>query len=200
MHELFEHDPREAARLLQAAGHEDLTFTLEAPLTQPLRGLAQLITRQLSEAGVTAVLDLVDHSRLQTDLGQGDFQAILFELEPVRSPDLGLRLHVSGGLSGVSPWGYSNPVYDDAVRDVLAAIDPGQRAEGARAAQRLLLDDVPAMLPLPEPVERIAIAESVGGYAYDAYDFNERGLAHLWHVDTGSASVPPQPVAAGGAL
>ncbi|MYE31529.1 MAG: ABC transporter substrate-binding protein [Chloroflexi bacterium] len=200
LHELFEHDPREAARLLQAAGHEDLTFTLEAPLTQPLRGLAQLIARQLGEAGVTAVLDLVDHSRLQTDLGQGDFQAILFELEPVRSPDLGLRLHVSGGLSGVSPWGYSNPVYDDAVRDVLAAIDPGKRAEGARAAQRLLLDDVPAMLPLPEPVERIAIAESVGGYAYDAYDFNERGLAHLWHVDTGSASAPHRPVAAGGAL
>lgn len=200
LHDLFQHDPRDAARLLQAAGHEELTFTLEAPLTQPLRGLAQLMARQLREAGVTAVLDLVDHSRLQTDLEQGNFQAILFELEPVRSPDIGLRLHMSGGLSGVSPWGYSNPVYDDAVRDVLAAIDPGERAAGARAAQRLLLDDVPAMLPLPEPVERIAIAESVGGYAYDAYDFNERGLAQLWHVDAGSARTPLHPVATGSVL
>ncbi|MYD65161.1 MAG: ABC transporter substrate-binding protein [Chloroflexi bacterium] len=199
-HELFQHDPREAAQLLQAAGHEELTFTLEAPLTQPLRGLAQLMARQLREAGATAVLDLVDHSRLQTDLAGGDFQAILFELEPVRSPDIGLRLHMSGGLSGVSPWGYSNPVYDGAVRDVLASIDPGARAAGARAAQRLLLDDVPAMIPLPEPIERIAIAEAVGGYAYDAYDFNERGLGSLWHVDTGSAQTPRRPVTTAGAL
>ena len=199
-HALFQHDPREAARLLQAAGHEDLTFTLEAPLTQPLRGLAQLVARQLREAGFTPLLDLVDHVRLQTDLEQGNFQAILFELEPVRSPDIGLRLHMSGGLNGVSPWGYSNPVYDDAVRATLGNIDPGERADGARAAQQLLLDDVPAMIPLPEPVERIAIASAVGGYAYDAYDFNERGLAPLWHVGSSSTREPSRPAAVGGAL
>lgn len=199
-HELFRHDPREATRLLQAAGHEDITFTLEAPLTQPLRGLAQLIARQLREAGFTPVLNLVDHVRLQADLEQGDFQSILFELEPVTSPDIGLRLHMSGGLNGVSPWGYSNPIYDDAVRAVLANIDPGERAVAARAAQQLLLEDVPAMIPLPEPVERIAIAGTVGGYEYDAYDFNERGLAALWHVDSGSTRDPARPGAVGVSL
>ncbi len=199
-HELFQHDPREATLLLQAAGHEDITFTLEAPLTQPLRGLAQLIARQLREAGFTPVLDLVDHVRLQVDLEQGNFQAILFELEPVASPDIGLRLHMSGGLNGVSPWGYSNPVYDDAVRAALGNIDPGERAGASRAAQQLLLEDVPAMIPLPEPVERIAIAGTVGGYEYDAYDFNERGLAALWHVDSGSTRAPRRPGAVGVSL
>ena len=199
-HELFQHDPREATRLLQAAGHEDITFTLEAPLTQPLRGLAQLIARQLREAGFTPVLDLVDHVRLQVDLEQGNFQAILFELEPVTSPDIGLRLHMSGGLNGVSPWGYSNPIYDDAVRAALGNIDPSERAGAARAAQQLLLEDVPAMIPLPEPVERIAIAGTVGGYEYDAYDFNERGLAALWHVDSGSTRDPRRPGAVGVSL
>ena len=199
-HELLQHDPREATRLLQAAGHEDITFTLEAPLTQPLRGLAQLIARQLREAGFTPVLDLVDHVRLQVDLEQGDFQAILFELEPVASPDIGLRLHMSGGLNGVSPWGYSNPVYDDAVRAALGHIDPGERAAASRAAQQLLLEDVPAMIPLPEPVERIAIASTVGGYEYDAYDFNERGLAARWHVDSGSTLDPRRPGAVGASL
>ena len=199
-HELFQHDPREATRLLQAAGHEDITFTLEAPQTQPLRGLAQLIARQLREAGFMPVLDLVDHVRLQVDLEQGDFEAILFELEPVTSPGIGLRLHMSGGLAGVSPWGYSNPIYDDAVRAVLGNIEPGERAVAARAAQQLLLEDVPAMIPLPEPVERIAIAGTVGGYEYDAYDFNERGLAALWHVDSASTRVPRRPGMVGASL
>ena len=199
-HALFQHDPREAARLLQAAGHEELTFSFVSALTQPLRGLAQLIARQLREAGIAAVLDLVDAAGLQTRLERGDFEAILFELETVRSPDIGLRLHVSGGLNGVSPWGYSNPLYDDAVRTALGQIDPGQRAEASRAAQHLLLEDVPALLPLPEPVERIAVSGAVGGYAYDAYDFNERGLAPLWHVGSGSTRAPYSPAASGGAL
>ena len=192
-HELFQHDPQEAASLLQAAGHEGLTFALEGPLAQPVRGLAQLIARQLRAAGFVPTLELVDNARLQTDLEHGDFEAIVFELEPIRSPDIGLRLHVSGGLSGVSPWGYSNPVYDDAVRAALARIDPVERAAASRAAQQLLLEDVPAMLPLPEPVERIAIASAVGGYEYDAYEFNERGLAPLWHVGANSARVPRAP-------
>ncbi|MCY4455429.1 MAG: ABC transporter substrate-binding protein [Chloroflexi bacterium] len=199
-HELFQHDPREAARLLQAAGEEGLTFSLMSALTQPLRGLVQLIARQLREAGIEPVLDLVDAAGLQASLEQGDFEAILFELEAVRSPDIGLRLHVSGGLDGVSPWGYSNPVYDDAVRTALGQVDPVARAEASRAAQLLLLEDVPAMLALPEPVERIAVAGAVGGYEYDAYDFNERGLAPLWHVGSGSTSAPHHPAAIGEAL
>ena len=199
-HDVFQHDPREAARLVQAAGEEGLTFSFMSALTQPLRGLAQLIARQLREAGIEPVLDLVDAATLQASLEQGDFEAILFELEAVRSPDIGLRLHVSGGLDGVSPWGFSNPVYDDAVRTALGQVDPGARAEASRAAQRLLLDDIPAMLPLPEPVERIAVAGAVGGYEYDAYDFNERGLAPLWHVGSGSAGAPRHPAAIGRAL
>ena len=188
--ELFRHDPGEAAKLLSAAGHEALAFTLESPRAQPLRGLAQLVGRQLGEAGFDPSLEFVDDARLQGDLEQGDFQAILFELEPVRSPDVGLRLHMSGGLGGLSPWGYSNPDYDDAVRAALSLLDPGERAEASRAAQRLLIDDAPAMLPLPEPVERIAVAGGVGGYEYDAYDFNERGLAPLWRIDDASARAP----------
>jgi peptide/nickel transport system substrate-binding protein len=190
-HALLQHDPEEAAKLLQAAGHALLTFSLEAPRTQPLRGLAQLITRQLRGAGMLPQLELVDDERLQQNLETGDFEAILFELEPVRSPDIGLRLHASGGLGGVfSPWGYSNPIYDEAVRDALLEIDPAERARASRAAQRLLLEDVPAMLALPERVERIAIANAVGAYEYDAYEFNDRALAPLWHLGGDAARAP----------
>ena len=162
---------------------------LEAPRRQPLRALAQLVTRQLRSAGFLPQLELLDDDQLQRNLAAGDFEAILFELDPLRTPDLGLRLHSTGGLDGVfSPWGYSNPVYDQAVREAFLELDPAVRARAARRAQRLLLDDVPAMLPLPEPVERIAIADSVAEYEYDAYEFNERSLASHWHLGGASAS------------
>ena len=197
-HPLLQHDVAEASQLLDAAGERALAFSLQAPRRQPLRALAQVVTRQLRSAGFTPQLELVDDDRLQRDLAGGDFQAILFELEPLRTPDLGLRLHTSGGLDGAfSPWGYSNPVYDQAVREAFLELDPAARALASRRAQRLLLDDVPAMLPLPEPVERIAIADAVAGYEYDAYEFNERMIAPRWHLGGARSSrgLPPLPLA-----
>ena len=197
-HPLLQHDIAEALQLLDAAGERALAFSLQAPRRQPLRALAQVVTRQLRNAGFTPQLELVDDDRLQRDLAAGDFQAILFELEPLRTPDLGLRMHTSGGLAGAfSPWGYSNPVYDQAVREAFLELDPAARALASRGAQRLLLDDVPAMLPLPEPVERIAITDAVAGYEYDAYEFNERMIAARWHLGGARSSrgSPPLPLA-----
>ena len=194
-HPLLQHNVAEAMQLLDAAGARALIFSLQAPRRQPLRALAQIITRQLGSAGFFPQLELVDDDRLQRDLRAGDFQAILFELEPLRTPDLGLRLHTSGGLDGAfSPWGYSNPVYDQAAREAFLELDPAARALASRRAQRLLLDDVPAMLPLPEPVERIAIADSVAAYEYDAYEFNERALSARWHLGGARSSGSSRPL------
>ena len=182
-HALFQHDPGEAIKLLEAAGERPLSFTLEAPNREPLGALARLLTRQLRLAGFRPELAVVSREDWQRDLTAGDFESILFELEPARTPDVGLRLHTSGGLDGAfSPWGYSNPVYDEAVRAALGALDPAERATRSRDAQRALLDDVPALLPLPEPLERIALALSIGGYAYESYDFNEAWLGARWHI------------------
>ncbi len=182
-HPIYQHDPGEAMKLLDAAGQRPLTFTLEAPNRDPLADLARRIARQLRLAGFRPELALVSPEDWQRDLAAGDFQSILFELDPVRTPDVGLRLHTSGGLDGAfSPWGYSNPVYDEAVRAALSALDPAERAARSRAAQRTLLDAVPALLPLPEPLERIALASSIGGYAYESYEFNEAWLGARWHI------------------
>ena len=81
-----------------------------------------------------------------------------------------------------SPWGYSNPRYDAAVREALAQLDPSLRAERAREAQRLLLEDVPAMFPLVVPDERTAIASNVAGYEFDGYGFNEGWLVPFWSM------------------
>ena len=193
-HPLYQHDPAEAAKLLDAAGVAPLGFLVEAPRRQPLREITQTIARNLRGTSFAPQLELVTNEQWEQDLVAGDFEAIVFELEPARTPDLGLRLHTSSGLNGAfSPWGYSNPVYDEAVRSALSALDPAERAERSREAQRLLLEDVPAMFPLPEPVDQISIANALGGFEYDAYEFNDGWLAPRWHLGAStSAPAPPR--------
>jgi len=185
-HPLYRHDPAEARALLEAAGHSQLAFRLQAPARPVPRALAQLLLEQLGQAGLSPHLQLVESGEWKRSFRAGDFEATVFELEGLRTPDLGLRLHTSVGVEGdFSPWGYSSPVYDEAVRGVLAEIDPVLRAERSRRAQRLLLDDVPAMLPLFAPLERVSVAVRVRGYEYAAYGFNESWLAAQWDVAVG---------------
>ncbi len=196
-HPLFSHDPGEARRLLEAAGVPGLEFALEAPDREPFTVLSQVLAKQLREGGFRPRLTAVPDAAWRRDLVAGDFEAILFELEPVRTPDVGLRLHSSVGLEGdFSPWGYSNPLYDIALEEALSALDPAERGRRAREAQRLLLDDVPALIPLPEPIEQIAVSSRVDGYAWETHEFNETWQAPRWRIAGSSAGRAPGGVAA----
>ena len=191
-HPLFVHDPAEAQRLLAAAGVPGLAFSLEAPDRAPFAALVRVLDQQLRDAGFRPKLALVPDAEWRRDLVVGDFEAILFELEPVRTPDVGLRLHSSLGLEGdFSPWGYSNPLYDATLREALSALDPAERGRLAREAQRLLLDDVPALIPLPEPIEQVAVSSRIAGYAWDTHEFNETWQAARWRIRSSSASRAP---------
>ena len=155
--------------------------------------LARVLAQQFNEAGFRPRLNLVPDAEWRRDLVAGDFEAILFELEPVRTPDVGLRLHSSVGLEGdFSPWGYSNLLYDAALTEALSALDPAERGRRAREAQRLLLDDVPALIPLPEPIEQVAVSARVDGYAWDTHEFNEAWQAARWRIRSSSASRAPR--------
>lgn len=182
-HALYQHDPGEARALLGAVGASGLAFRIQAPDGGPLEGLATLAASQLTAAGFVVRPETLPLAEFERRLRAGDFEATVLEIGPLASPDLGLRLHTSKGLDGgFSLWGYSNPPYDAAVSDALSAVDPAERARASRAAQRLLLDDVPAMLPLSAPVEYALVNPLVEGFEWDAYGFNERWLAARWTV------------------
>ena len=188
-HPLYQHDPAEARRLLLAAGWPNLGFRLQASTRTHVRALAELLEDQLAGAGFAPRLQLLEPADWAASFHDGDFEATLFELEGLRTPDLWLRLHTSVGVDGnFSPWGYSSPVYDAAVREALVETDPSLRAEQARRAQRLLLDEGPAMLPLSVPLERVSLARRVGGYRFDAYGFNESWLVARWSVEDAEAA------------
>ena len=185
-HPLYQHDPGEARALLEAAGESGLALRLMAPDRSRLRALARLLEEQLSAAGFAPRLHLLEAEDWKRAFRAGDFEATVFELDGLRTFDLGLRMHTSVGVEGdFSLWGYSNPVYDAAVRDVFSELDPALRAGRTREAQRLLLEDVPGMLPLTASVEHASIATRVRGYEYDAYGFNDHWLAAQWSVAAG---------------
>ena len=182
-HPLLVHDPPSARSLLEEAGYAGLSFRLEAPAIEGMGELGQLVVAQLEGGGFRPQLVLREPGDWLRSFEAGDFEATLFELEDLVTPDAGLRLHTSEGVSGrFSPWGYSSPPYDAAVRRVLGEVVPERRARQAREAQRLLLEQVPAMFPLLAPRERVDLAAAVEGYEWDAFDFNAGHLAPLWRV------------------
>ncbi len=188
-HQLLQHDPSEARALLTAAGAEELSFRVQHLDTSGMLPVARLAVQQLREAGFAPRSMAMGQSEWESAFLRGDFEACVFELESLETPDLGLRLHTSEGLNGLfSLWGYSNPVYDSAVRDALSEIDPAMRAERSHAAQRLLLDGVSAMFPIASPREHATVAPGVRGYAFDAYGFNAGYLAAGWTLEESMSS------------
>lgn len=182
-HPLYQHNPEEAVALLAAAGHEALSFRLSHPDTPVMLQIGQGIVEQLAAVGVTARLVTRPPAEFQTAFLAGDFDAAFVELERLVSPDIGLRLHTSGGLEGQrSPWGYSNPVFDAKVTETLSQVDPELRSRFSREAQRLLLDDVPALLPFHAPIEFASTSPGLTGYEFGAYDFNLSALSPQWRM------------------
>jgi peptide/nickel transport system substrate-binding protein len=185
-HALYRHDPAEARALLAAAGHEGLAFGLEASTRPAGRGLGPAIEAQLRAAGFAPTLRLLPPADAEQLLAAGDFEAALVELDELRTPDLGLRLHMSGGLSGTfSWWGYSDPTFDAAARQAFAEVDPRRRAERARAAQRVLLQQVPALLPISAQHQYALLPPALRGYDFEAFEFNDGWLASRWYLEAG---------------
>lgn len=182
-HDLYQLNLGESRSLLRAAGHEGLVFRLQVPDFEPMRSYGQLITEQLTAAGFDPRPQVTDVKAWQTSFGAGDFEAVVFEIGGMTTPDVGLRLHTASGVDGrFSLWGYSNPVYDAAVREALTTLNPAERARRSRAAQRLLLEDVPAMFPIAAPTDAAALAADVLGFAFGAYDFNAGWLSAAWEL------------------
>ena len=182
-HPLYQHRPDAARALLEASGHVGLELRLTTSMDRDHDALARAIVEQLAGAGFEPRVVAVPERQWDQALRAGDFELLLVEVADLATPDAGLRLHSSVGLEGAfSPWGYSNPVYDAAMRRALSVYDPAERARRSREAQLLLLDDVPALLPLSSPREYGAVAAGVSGFEWGAYGFNDSYFAARWAI------------------
>ena len=180
-HPIYRRDATEARKLLAAAGAENLAFRLLLPDLPLMLQLAQVVAEGLQGISLQPRLQNVPYDGWQKSFLAGDFETTLFDLGALDTPDAGLRLHTTEGIGGkFSLWGYSNPMYDVAVRAALSSVDPMERARKSREAQRLLLDDGPAMLPIGAPPEYVSVGPGITGYEFNAYDMNTGYLSTGW--------------------
>ena len=184
-HPLYKHDPQQAKQLLAAAGVPDLSFALEGANRMQTRAVITLVEKQLREVGFQPRTRLLPNADWERLFLAGDFEAGVAEFDDMRTPDVGLRLAMSGGLTGTfSLWGFSSPAFDAAARKVFAEVDPRRRGERSRAAQRVLLDEVPPLLPLGSPPDQATIGNSFQGFEFDAFEFNSTWNAAAWRLGT----------------
>lgn len=178
-------DRGESEALLAAAGQEGLGFRMLVVDDPSLRPTAELVQRQLAMAGFSVELRAEPLEDWAPLFAAGDFESTVFRMDGLSTPDIGLRLHSSGGLDGgFSPWGFSSPVFDASLTEALSELRPERRAELMREAQRVLLGETPAMLPLVTPIEVASLGPSMTGYEFDAFEFNAGWLAAGWERRT----------------
>tara|TARA_B100000700_G_scaffold331758_1_gene468064 strand:- start:692 stop:2314 length:1623 start_codon:yes stop_codon:yes gene_type:complete len=175
------YDLIESKKLLDASGYQSLSFEMLLKENQTLLSLANLIQEQLSVVNITTNLVVQNENSWKESFKSGDFETILFYSEPLKSPEMALRLHLSDSLGGSgSRWGFSDPIFDASVKKIYSQMFLHDRSEKILNAQKILLQQIPAMLPLVTPFDHASLNKDINGYEFDSYSFNFDWLAGHW--------------------
>ena len=99
----------------------------------------------------------------------------------MQTTEKALRLHLSDSLGGSgSRWGFSDPIFDSAMKKIYSEMLLADRSEKTLEAQKVLLQQIPAMLPLVTPFDHASLNKDINGYEFDSYSFNFDWLAGHW--------------------
>ena len=176
------YDLAESKKLLDASGYKSLSFEILLNEDKKLLTLANLIKKQLSDINIKANLIVKNEDSWNRSFEFGDFETILFLSEPLESPEMALRLHLSDSLGGSgSRWGFSDPIFDSAVKKMYSEMLLTDRSERTLEAQKVLLQQIPAMLPLVTPFDHVSLNKDISGYEFNSYSFNFDWLAGHWN-------------------
>lgn len=147
----YRHDPEEARRLMAEAGYPggqgfpQLRFIIVN--TSNNRSLAEILQDSWRrELGVQVVLENKEWQVLLRDMDEGNFDLFLISwIGDYVDPATFLEIMVTGG--GNNRTGFSNPRYDQLLKQAGMEADPQERFDLLAEAERLLMEERP-ILPL----------------------------------------------------
>ena len=175
------YDLTESKKLLDASGYKSLSFEMLLNEDKKLLTIANLLQKQLSAIDIKANLVVENDNDWNKSFEFGDFETILFLSNPLQTTEKALRLHLSDSLGGSgSRWGFSDPIFDSAMKKIYSEMLLADRSEKTLEAQKVLLQQIPAMLPLVTPFDHASLNKDINGYEFDSYSFNFDWLAGHW--------------------
>src|SRR5699024_1934019 len=139
-------DPEEAARLLEAAGVEELDLRLV--ITDDQTGAAEAIQQGLARAGITVTIQPLDDNAYSSEVTAGDgsaYDLVLSSWQPdVPSPNANLTPLFDSSQIGSGNYNlarYDNPDVDAAILEASSTIDPDEAHAKWAAVDRQILEE-----------------------------------------------------------
>jgi peptide/nickel transport system substrate-binding protein len=177
----YSHNVEEAQRLLQEAGVADsLDLDLYVWNIPSFVTMTEAIQQQLMSAGINVELQIVEFGTYISEVRNGTYPFFI-NLGNIGVPDTAQWLYSSFHTDGPFNTGYSNPEVDALLEEAVAEVDLDQRAELARQANELILQDaivVPIMNRIGAQVFQPWILREEGADPiYPRVRFNELWIA-----------------------
>ncbi len=150
----YSHDPAQAERLLDAAGHprgaDGVRFhlTMKTSTQEDARLLAAVLQQQLAQVGIALDLRSYEFATFYSDVTRGAFQ--IYSLHWIggnEQPDIFSYVFATRNFSpaGANRGHYSNPRLDALLDEAETSTDEAKRRADYAEVQRILAQDLPAI-------------------------------------------------------
>ena len=179
-HPYLKRDLAKARQELAAAGKPSgYKFTLQIANNSPeLQQTAELLKDQVREAGLELEIQLLEFSTVIANGSAGEFQALALGWSGDVDPDTLNSLFATG--AGFNYTRYGNPQLDALLAEGRTTLDRARRGDLYKAAQRLLLEDQPALVYF-NPPQISTVRKAVQNYpqTYNGY-WGARDFDTIW--------------------
>lgn len=161
-------DPAKAKAMLTAAGHSNLTFTVEIRDTDAdAQALAVPVQSALQQIGVTMNISKLASAQFQEHLGQGAAQAWIQSGLGAYVDDPFYQCFLWYATKAVINWfKYSSPVVDQVNDQLQSELDVSKRKALGSQLQKQLNIDLPYIC-LGEPNFLLPVRKNISGFVYE---------------------------------